>query len=122
MGIKGISLLETKDFISTYDKEEPKTVWKLGVLNSDVFDMVVGQENTFKVAGEAVRFGLRGFENFTVDGQAVKFDTVSRSVGFYNLKVVSDKIMQVIPPEVKYELSAEILKMSKLQEEEIKNS
>ena len=121
MGIKGISLGETKDFYSERDREDPKTKWVIGVLDSDIFDLVVGQDNNLKIASLAVRFGLKNFENFTVDGQPVKYDTISRAVGAYNYKVVSDSIMKVIPPTIKIELSTEILKMSKLLEEEIKN-
>ncbi len=123
MGIKGISLIETKDFVSQYDKSEDKTIWKIGALNSDIFDLVVGQENPLKIAAEAVRFGLKGFDNFNdSNDKPIRFDTVSRAVGPYNEKVVSDNIMKIIPPQVKSELAAEILKMSKLNEEEIKNS
>lgn len=123
MGIKGISLGETKDFTSIYDKEEPKTKWIIGALDSDIFDLVVGQENQLKIASEAVRFGLKGFENFNdSNNKPLKFDTVSRAVGPYNYKVISDNIMKLLPPQVKIELAAEILKISKLNEEEIKNS
>ncbi len=122
MGIKGISLAETKDFISIYDKEEPKTKWIICALDSEIFDLVVGQENQLKIASEAVRYGLKNFEGFTVDNKPIKFDTVSRAVGSYNYRVVADNIMKLLPPQVKIELAVEILKMSKLQEEEIKNS
>ena len=121
MGIKGISLGETKDFVSSYDKDEPKTIWKLGVLDSEIFDLLGEDKNPLRLMSDAVRFGLKGFENFNVDGQPVKFDTISRAVGSYNYKVVADSIMKIIPPQVKTELGTEILKMSKLDENEIKN-
>lgn len=121
MGIKGISLGEVKDFTSSFDKDEPKTIWKLGVLDSEIFDLLGEDKNPLRLMSDAVRFGLKGFENFTADGKPVKFDTVSRAVGPYNYKIVADSIMKIIPPQVKSELGAEILKMSKLNEEEIKN-
>lgn len=122
MGIKGISLSETKDFVSQYDKSEPKTIWKLGALDSEIFDLLGEDKNPLRLMADAVRFGLRGFENFTDENnKPVKFDTVSRAVGPYNYKVVADSIMKIIPPQIKTELGTEILKMSKLNEEEIKN-
>ena len=120
--IKGLSLSETKDFISQYDKEEPKTIWKIGVLDSEIFDLLGEDKNPLRLMSDAVRFGLKGFENFKDEnGNIVKFDTISRAVGQYNYKVVSDSIMKILPPQVKTELGTEILKMSKLNEDEIKN-
>lgn len=121
MGIKGISLGETKDFISQYDKDEPKTIWKLGTLDSEIFDLLGEDKNPLRLMSDAVRFGLKGFENFSVDGKPLKFDTISRAIGPYNYRVVSDNIMKIIPPQVKSELGTEILKMSKLNEDEVKN-
>jgi hypothetical protein len=122
MGIKGISLSETKDFVSQYDKSEPKTIWKLGALDSEIFDLLGEDKNPLRLMSDAVRFGLKGIENFK-DGNdnLVKFDTVTRAVGPYSYKVVADSIMKIIPPQVKSELGAEILKLSKLNEEETKN-
>ena len=123
MGIKGISLGETRDFISQYEKDEPKTTWKLGALDSEIFDLLGEDKNPLRLMSDAVRFGLKGFENFKDgNGNIIKFDTISRAVGPYNYKVVSDSIMKIIPPQVKTELGTEILKMSKLNEEEVKNS
>lgn len=122
MGIKGISLGETKDYVSQYDKDEPKTIWKLGALDSEIFDLLGEDKNPLRLMSDAVRFGLKGFENFKDgNGNIVKFDTISRAVGSYNYKVVSDNIMKIIPPQVKSELGGEILKISKLDEGEIKN-
>ena len=121
MGIKGISLGETKEFVSQYDKDEPKTKWVLGCIDSEIFDLLGEDKNPLRIMSDAVRFGLKGFENFTADGKSIKFDTISRAVGQYNYRVVSDSIMKIIPPQVKTELGTEIIKMSKLNENEIKN-
>ena len=122
MGIKGISLSETKDFVSQFDKSEPKTIWKIGALDSETFALLCDDKNALRIIADVVRFGLKGIENFTDgNGNIVKFNTVSRAVGAYNYQVVADNIMKIIPPEIKSELGAEILKMSKLNEDEIKN-
>lgn len=121
--ITGISTQETKDFISQYDKGEPKTIWKISAIDSEVFDLVGDYgRNPLRMMSEAVRFGLKGFENFKdAYGNTVKFSTVSRPVGPNNYQVVADNIMKIIPPEIKTELGGEILKLSKLNEEETKN-
>jgi hypothetical protein len=122
MGIKGISLGETKDFTSSYDKNEPKTIWKIGVLDSDIFDLFGGNtDNRLTAMAEAVRFGLKGIENFEVEGKIINFHTNTRIVGQTTYKVVANDIMKVIPPEIKYELANEIIKLSQLDEQEIKN-
>ena len=123
MGIKGISLSETVDFVSKYDKEEPKTTWKLGVLDADMFASL-GEltNNPLKMMLEIVRFGLKGIENFKdASGNEIKFSAVSRAVGPYSYKIVSDNIIKIIPSPIISELGAEILKISKLNEEEAKN-
>ncbi len=120
--ITGISLSETKDFVSQYDKGEQKTIWKLGVLDSEIFDLLGEDKNPLRLMSDAVRFGLKGFDNFKdANGNIIKFDTVNRAVGQYSYKIVSDNIMKIIPPQIKTELGTEILKMSKLNEEEVKN-
>lgn len=122
MGIKGIALSETKDFISSFDKDEPKTIWKIGPLDSEIFNLVGEDKNPLRLMSDAVRFGLKGIENFKDErGNIVKFDTINKAVGPYSYKVVSDVIMKIIPPQVKNELGAEILKISNLDEEEAKN-
>ena len=121
--ITGINISATKDYISKFDKGEQKTTWKIGALDSDIFDLI-GEysQNPLKMTSEVVRFGLKGFENFKdAKENIINFDTISRSVGRSNYNVVADSIMKILPPEIKSELSAEILKLSKLSEEEIKN-
>lgn len=120
--ITGLNLSETKDYTSQYDKNEPKTIWKIGVLDSEIFDLIGEDKNPLRIMSDAVRFGLRGFENFKdKDGNIIKFDTISRSVGIKNYNVVADSIMRILPPQIKTELGTEILKISKLNEEETKN-
>ena len=118
--IKGLGLAETKDFVSSYDKDDQKTIWKVGVLDSDIFDLV--ENSTALAMTTAVRFGLKGFENFVDSaGKPVVFSTKNILVGVTTYAVVADSIMKIISPEVKYELAVQILKMSKLSEDEIKN-
>lgn len=121
--IKGLGLLETKEYKSIYDKVEPKTVWILGVLDSDIFDLLGGNEgNKLSSMAETVKFGLKGFTNFKdASGNDVTYATVSKVIGNTTYKVVADNIMKIIPPQVKYELANEIIKISQISEEERKN-
>lgn len=123
MGIVGIRLSETKDYFSEYDKIEPKTKWILGPVDAEVFSSLgEGSRNILRTAFDAVRFGLKGFENFKDEhGNIVKFSTSSVVFGSRNCKVISDDIMKIMPPEIITELGLEIMKLSRLSEEEIKN-
>jgi len=121
--ITGISLSETKDFISSFDKDEPKTVWKLGVLDAEVYASL-GElaNNPLKMMFELVRFGLKGFEGFKDNaGNEVKFSTVSRNLGPHNYKIVADNIMKIIPSQVVNEIGGERLRLSTVSEGEVKN-
>lgn len=121
--IKGISLAETKEFISSFDKGETKTTWKIGALDSDIFDLVDNRIGTQPHGfADAVRFGLKGFDNFYDENdKPVIFSTKKIVIGLTDYTVVSDNIMKIIPPQVKYELAIQIINMSKLSEEERKN-
>lgn len=121
--ITGISLSETKDYISQFDKDEPKTIFKLGVLDAEVFASL-GEftGNPLRMMLEIARYGIKGFENLKDSvGNVVQFSTIPRQLGPYSYKVLSDSILKTIPSQVINELGAEILRMSKLSEEETKN-
>ena len=123
MGITGISLSETKDFISSIDTGSDKAVFKLGVLDAEAFaslgDLV---NNPLKMMLEVVRFGLRGFSNFNdAEGKPVQFRTIARQLGPNTYQVVADSVLKIIPSQVINEMGAEILQMSKLGESEVKN-
>ncbi|RLC34043.1 hypothetical protein DRH14_03825, partial [Candidatus Shapirobacteria bacterium] len=89
MAIKGLSLDETVDYISQFDKDDPKVTWILGVLSSRVrkhigdiatsFNPGSPNSSSFNIGRaeiEAVSFGLKGFKNF-VDSKEkpIKFET-----------------------------------------------
>ena len=124
--ISGIDTGLSKDYISKYDTEEPKTVWKLGVLSSYAFAYVGSKisDPSQSVNGmiEIVRIGLLGFSNFKdKDGNDVEFTTKSKEIGQRSFKIVSDNIINIIPIDIIIELGGEILKITNLTEQEIKN-
>lgn len=146
MPIKAVDLTRTKRFISQYDdaSEEGKaTVWLLGTLSSrdvgrirdsvtsiklntaegsDPNEVETHIERT-KMNFEAVRVGLKGWENFIgPDGNSIPFKTIKRDVGGTRRDVVADELLDMIPLDVVNELADEILQGNLLSEEEAGNS
>jgi len=112
--ITGIDAKQTVDFISTHDKSEPKTIWKISVLDYRSFlkigEMTNKNENQNAII-EAVKNCLRGVENYS---------TAPFTLGADGL--VSEDFMKTIPPIILIELGAKIMDISTLKDEEIKNS
>ncbi len=140
MSIKGIDIYEERDYVSKFDKDEPKTLAKLGVLDSRIRAELEDESTSFEISSsepgdrakttlglnrkaiEVVRFGLRGLENFQdKDGKPVKFDTISLTKYGKNYRVVAPDILNMLPFEVIMEYAQEILKENKLTEKERKN-
>lgn len=121
--IQGVSLTEVQNFTSKYDTVEPKTIWKIAGLNTDIFSYVgTKTDKGIDALIEAVRFGLKDFENFKDSyGQEIKVATVNKNIGGIDYKILATNVMNMIPVDVVIELGGKILKISKLQEEEIKN-
>lgn len=140
MSIKGIDIYEVRDYVSKYDKGKDKTIFKLGVLDARIRAELEDETTSFDFSSdnpddrarttlglnrraiEAVRFGLKGMENFQdKDGKPVKFDTVSLAKHGKNYQVVAPSILDILPFSIITELSGEILKENKLTEKERKN-
>jgi len=121
--ITGINLSETKKFISKYDKGDPQTVFKIGVLDSEQMVYVMSEEGQIlKTMTNAVRFGLKDVEKFLdAKGNEILFETEKKLFGGRQHDVVADSIMKVIPTAVILEMGTEIMKMSDLSEQEAKN-
>lgn len=141
MGIKAIDLTETMDYVSKLDKEEPKTVWKLGVLDTRIrkqledvsweYEADPSQPGNAKAKAsfnfgkseiEFVVFGLKGFENlFDKNGKQVYFKTEERVVNGKVYHVVADEIIKIIPGNIITELAGRIKELNNVSEEERKN-
>lgn len=141
MAILGISTFENQEYISEKDpaktKEEGATVFILGSLDVDIkakltdrsFSMEVGsgdqkinsQNNT--VALDAVRFGLRGWENFKdKDGKAIPFKSEETLIGGRMYSVVSQKTLNSLPIDLIVELGNKIMRVNTVSEQVEKNS
>lgn len=141
MSIKAIDLLEVVDFTSKFDKDAPKTIWKIGTLDTRIRKMIEDiaweyeadptQPGTAKARAsfnmgktelEFVQFGLKGFDNFTKgEGKQVYFKTEPKVVNGQTYHVVANEIVKIIPGNVIKELADKIREVNDVNEEERKN-
>lgn len=139
--IKGINLGETEEKISKFDDGNPKTIWKIGVLDSitisEIRDKLVTQElerselspvsktvmNVHMADVEYVRHGLKGFINFSdSQGNPILYDTERRYSSGREAEVLAEGLLKLIPPQVIEELAGYIKSKNRMSLEEIKNS
>jgi len=136
MAIKGISTTEQWTHFSRFDSAESddaKTKWFLSAIPVAI-RAYLGDITLLHVAApdgsravqdrsatrniEAVRFGLKGVENFKdPDGNDIKLTFVDRLFGNDLYKVVDDESLSKIPPLVIGELGETILSHNTMSEE-----
>ena len=142
MAIVGISLDETREYISKHDPDRGKpTIFVIGLLDPFVRSYVDDQMTQFGISPggpdkpaqtsinisgrnlEIVRFGLRDIKNLIdpVTKEAVRFISDTIPVKGKSYKAVSDQILRLIPPIVIKELAREIGNDNLLMEDEVKN-
>jgi len=125
--ITGISSLETKDFVSSFDKGEDKTIFKIAPLTSSlqiyISKMLSGDaSNSIEAVVEAFKFGVKDIINLKdSSGNFIKFETLSKPIRGNNYNAVSDKIIELLPLNVLSEVGAAILKIGNLEDDETKN-
>ena len=140
--LTGINVYETQDYISKLDldKKNP-TIFKIGCLEPMIKADIEDEVTSFEISSSknsdpaktnlkinkrnimAVKFGLKGLENF-MDPQTkkpVKFDTSSISKGGKNYNIVSDDIIALLGLKLINELAERILLENQLSEKERKN-
>lgn len=140
--ITGVNSYETKPYISKYDQDKSNpTTFQIGVIDSFIKAHIEDQTAQFKFSAGgpnapvdtlvfankrnilAVKFGLRGLDNF-MDPQtnkAIKFDTISVAVGGKNYPAVTDEILRLFTKELIEELAEIILNANRISEGETKN-
>jgi hypothetical protein len=139
--IKGISLSETEQFICKDDDPNSPTKWKLGVIDSLIMAEIQDLITLFEpdgsgrpdapaktklclnvVRAEAVRYGLKGWENFCDEvGSQIIFRTEKRNIGGKAVDAVADELMRIIPFTIVSQLGDRILQKNRFSEEEAKN-
>ena len=139
--VKALDLGETVRYTLKNDKDEPKTVWLLGILDTRIRkqleDIAWEYEATPGAPGDAkakasfnlgktelefVAFGLKGFENFTKpDGKPMYFKLEDRVIGNKVYHVLADEVLKVIPGDIISELAAKIKEINSVSEADRKN-
>ncbi len=132
---------EVRDYSLKEDKGEQKTIFKIGTLDTPLRLYLNDKLAKYRVSDggsneqtevdinvnamqlEAVRFGLRGWENFKDKaGQDVIFSTVSVAVPkIGNRDGVTDFLLKKLHPDWIAELGREILRQNEISEEVKKN-
>ena len=140
--LTGIDINSTREYVSKLDpdKEHP-TVFYIGLLDPVLRAEVDDESSTYEMSSTnpndkarvrlnwnkrqitAIKFGLRGMDNF-LDPQTAKpvelrFDTIQYAGKMRN--AVPDRIIAMFPNELRQELAEVILNESKLTEGEQKN-
>lgn len=139
--IKALDLSEQNKFVSKLDKDDEKTTFYLGVLDTrikkQIEDIALEYEfdpsapgtakakssfNIGKSEMEFVQFGLKGFDNFVDSkGKSIPFKTETIIRGNRQYYVVTEEILRIIPGNIITELAKEIKSINSVGEEERKN-
>ena len=136
--IDPIALGLTKEFVSKYDKDNP-TIWIIGALDSmekaqlvaefgsievDEKDDIKTVSNTAALAQnnfKIVKYGLKGFRNFKIDGVEVEFKTEKEKFMDIDRDVVPRDTLRSIPLFIINELASVIWGENQVNSETIKN-
>lgn len=142
MALIGLTLGETKDFVSEYDPDKKNpTVFRIGVVDLNVMAQIEDELTTFRFSPqdptgpadstlkinqrniEAVRFGLKGIKNFNnAQGNEIPYKTKKVSRFGKTYEIVSDETLHHIPKKIIDELAAQIVDANVPTETELKNS
>lgn len=135
--IDPIAVGQIKEFVLKTDKENP-TIWLIGPLDSITKSKIISSFGKLEIQNEKpvyvqanvdltqnnftiVKYGLRGFKNFILDGQEVEFKTQKEKVFDHELDVVSDDTLKMIPLFAISELASQIWGENQVSEELAKN-
>jgi len=140
--IKSLDLASTVDYSMPEDKEQPITVFKLGMIDTRVRKMLEdisweyeidpskpgegkakAQFNLSKSEIDFVAFGLKGFEHYVHGdtGKQVYFKTQQRTINSKVYFVVDDSILREMPGDVLSELARKIKEINNVSETDRKN-
>ena len=118
--ISGLNLGASVDYTLKSDKEDP-TIWKLGVVPSNLFALITtgAQKKSAEVEGsfQLLQAGLKGWDNF---GE-VQFVTEKQIMYGIEVDAVPMDVIGKIPLEAVIELAGEVLNINSQKESERKN-
>ena len=138
MAIDPIAVGQIKEYILKRDDKKNPTIWLIGPLDSIMKGKIIGSfgkvevkdnkpvyvqgdinlsENNFVI----VRYGLKGFRNFSLNGKDVTFKTIKKKVFDRDIEIVSDETLSRIPLFAINELANEIWGENQVSEDLEKN-
>lgn len=114
--ITGLNLNEVFDYTIEGDTESP-TVWKLGVIRSDLFAMLTGEEgDSIQKAYKYLQVSLKGWENFSAP-----FSSQEGSLFGEKMQFVPMEVLGQIPLWAVNKLAKKIIEINQVSEKERKN-
>lgn len=135
--IDPIAIGQTKEYVLKQDTVNP-TIWLIGPLDSITKAKIIASfgrvevkdGKTTYVQGNVdyalnnfliVKYGLKGFRNFILDGKEVEFKVNKEKVFDREIDAVSDETLSMIPLFVINDLADEIWGENQVSEELAKN-
>ena len=122
--VSGVDLSATWDFVLPKDKENP-TIWKLGVLRASITSLIVDKAASggafFQTMIWVVRLGLRGWENFKINGKDVAFRAEKENFFGQEADMLVKDLIDAIPIPAITAIAKEIQDKSQLSQIERKN-
>lgn len=114
---KAINLSKTEDFVCSLDKDDTKTIWKIGAVDSTAISSFLVDGKTVSDMTNLVRFGLKGFENFfDCEGKKIQYETEQVVVHGKVRHVLAESILKQIPIPYVLEVGMRILMLSTSEE------
>ncbi len=134
--ISPIPIGQIKDFTLPNDKKDP-TIWKIGVLDSIVKTLLMSRTLDIKIENsqtksyptaatleldiDILRFGLKGWQNFKLNGKDVEIKKEKENLGKEDYDVLSRDSIKFIPRGIITTLANEIYISSEVSDDEEKN-
>ncbi len=120
--ISGLDLKATIDYTLKNDTTNP-TIWKLGVIPSDLFSRISQEAQTDQMGTvfKIVQATIKGWSNFQISGTDCPYSTEKQKVFGEDMDIVPMSLIRQIPLNVITELSTKAMEINQLSELETKN-
>lgn len=135
--IDPISVGQIKEYVLKLDKTNP-TIWLIGPLDSIMKSKIIASFGRIEIVDNKpvyvqgnidftqnnfiiVKYGLKGFKNFLLDGKETEFKTSKEKVFDREIEVVSEDTLRMIPLFAINELASVIWGENQVSEELEKN-
>lgn len=114
--ITGLNLEQVYNYTLEEDTDNP-TIWKLGVIPSDLFALLTEEEgDNIMKAYKYLQVSLRGWENFTIPYQSSEGEIFGRK-----MNIVPMELLGCIPLQVISKLAKKAIDINRISDDERKN-